>query len=128
MRTYVEALTLAGTKTECSTSGGRTRYLTWDRLATTTPAVEALLFGTPVVTFWPDFVEIRTAGFLTPTTFDGIAAAIFVPRCEVGTRKRVPLILGHVMGENMRLDYEGRVLYSGRDLGLAPARKRREEN
>lgn len=123
MRTYTEARALIGRAVEASTAGGRTRWIRFHRWDQDTDAVSATLFETDVVTFHRDHVEIRTGGWVTPSTFDAIATALSLPRCVVGTTKRVPYILGHRMAEGMQLDYAGRLVDKGSEsTPLAPPR------
>lgn len=111
MRSYDDARSQVGTAMEAGNAGGRTRWLRWE--SNEDGAVSAVLFKTPVVTFYPTRVEVRTGGYVTPTTFDGIATALGIARWKVGTIKRVPYVLRHRMSEGMWLDYDGRLLGTG---------------
>jgi hypothetical protein len=108
IRRYSDALARVGTSELCSYAGGRSRYLGWQ--AGPSGAVTASVLGHVVARFTPGWVELATADHPTPTTFDAIATALDVARSAVGTRSRVPYILGHRMHEGMRLDYAGRTL------------------
>lgn len=111
MRTYAEAQALVGTSELVGYAGGRSRYVTFTDAGE--GRVEARMFDTAVVTFTPDGVEIRTGGYVTPSTFDGIAGALNLGRIAAGTVKRVPYVLGHRMTEGMLLDYDGLQVRAG---------------
>lgn len=123
MRTYQEARRLVGAKVTASVTGGRVKRL---RFEADGNAVKAVLIETAVVTFYPGHVEIRTNGWVTPTTFDGIATALLIARGDTwcGTRKRIPYVMGHRLTEGMWLSYEGALVRNGPDrTPLARPRK-----
>lgn len=94
MRDYNEARVLAdeGVTAIAGSAGGRTRWVSFEHRDG--GAVAARIFKTDVVTFYPDRFEVRTGGYITPSTFDGIAAALNVSRGVVGTVKKVPYLMG----------------------------------
>lgn len=123
MRSYNEARALIGTTEQASYAGGRTRYIKFEE--NTDGSVGVVMFHTEIVTFYPERVEIRTDGFVSPSTFDGIATALGVARSIVGTRKRVPYYGVARMSEGMQLGYTGELLAEGTEpTPLAPARGR----
>lgn len=94
MRTYEEARVLAdaGVTEIAGHAGGRTRRVSFEHRDG--GAVAARLFQTDVVTFYPDTFAVYLNGYVTPSTFDGIAAALGIQRAAVGTRKGVPHLHG----------------------------------
>jgi hypothetical protein len=123
MRTYTEARALIGTRMHASNTNGRARYIRFEENAD--GSVGVIMFHTEIVTFYPERVEVRTGGHVSPSTFDGIATALNIARVCVGTTKRVPYVLAHRMTEGMWLDYDGRLLGTGSpDTPLAPVRTR----
>lgn len=125
MRTYKEARALAGQRLEASNTNGRTKYISFELHDDGTVTVD--LLGTRIVAFYRTGVEIHTGGYVTPTTFDGIATALNVQRGRTwcGTVKRVPFLLWHRMTEGMQLDYEGNLMAAGEEpTPLGPTRKR----
>lgn len=124
MRSYEQARELAGTTEVASHAGGRTRRIRYE--GNDDGSVSAVLMGTPVVTFRPDHVVIRTGGYVTATTFDGIATALQVQRGHTwcGTFKRVPYVFQMRMSEGMRVDYAGALVAAGAyETPLAPSRR-----
>ena len=120
MRTHAEAVTLAEAKvTEVAGhAGGRTRRIAFEFRTpapngphTGAPVVAARLFETDVVTWHPDgSITVNIVGpndesgfpgtsktklWATPSTFDGIAAALNISRSTVGTVKKIPYVLGN---------------------------------
>lgn len=129
MRTYDRARALIGTSVEASWTNGRVKRVVFREAPN--GDVCADLLGTTVVKFTPDRVILRTGGYVTPTTFDGIAAALAIGRGDrtCGTHKRVPYVLWHRLREGMALDYNGVLLDPGTgDAPLAPPRRHRDEN
>ena len=114
MRSYDDARKLIGQKMEASTTNGRTRWIKFEE--NTDGSVAVVMFHTEIVTFYPEHLDVQTEGFVTPSTFDGIATALGVSRICVGTVKREPFLFGHRMSEGMRLDYAGAVISGGREL------------
>lgn len=94
MRDYNEARTLAdaGVTEIAGFAGGRTRRVCFEHRYG--GAVAARIFKTDVVTFYPDRFEVRTGGYVTLSTFDGIAAALNVSRAVVGKHEHVPYLMG----------------------------------
>lgn len=96
MRTRTEALALADARvTEIAGyAGGRTRRIVFERGPGN--SVHARIFATDVVTWMPDgSIIVNTGGYNTPSTFDGIAAALGISRANVGMVKGVPYVWGH---------------------------------
>lgn len=123
MRTYQEARALIGQRLKASSTNGRTRWVKFEEIV---GGVAVSMFHTDIVKFYPTHVEIYTEGFVTPSTFDGIATALGMSRSVVGTVKREPFLLGCRMTEGMRLDYDGVICGAGGErTPLAPPRKRR---
>lgn len=90
MRSYSEAAELAANRvTEiASHAGGRTRRVMFLRDG---KDVVARMYRTDIVTWRPDgSVLLDTGGWHTPSTFDGMAAALDVPRSCIGTRSHIP--------------------------------------
>lgn len=108
MRTYTEARALATSEDPripfTMPGRGSTAYVTLD--FDERDGVRANLMGTPVVTFRPDVVEVRTGGWVTRTTGEAIDAALNIPGAFT-TISRVPYVLGHRMTEPTVLDYTG---------------------
>ena len=112
MRSITEATTLAdaGVTEIAGYAGGRTRRVCFEHRQG--GDVAARLFQTDIVTWHPDgSVTVNIEGpnnegqgfpgmsptklYATPSTFDGIAAALNISRARVGTVKRVPYVNGH---------------------------------
>jgi hypothetical protein len=124
MRTYLQASDLIGTSIQCGTASGRTRYVTIHAPGDGT--VRARAYATDVVVWRPGQVQVFTGGYVTPSTFDAIATALNIARSGVGTRKRVPMILGHELREGIMLDPETcAVLDPGTTLHHGPGRNAR---
>jgi hypothetical protein len=125
MRTYEQARSMVGTAIVASTTNGRTKLVRFEYDPEDDGRVTAVLMGTPVVTFRPDGVEVRTGGWVTASTFDAIATALEICRGDTicGTRRRVPYVLGLRMHEGMVLGYDGALVEAGSsETPLAPAR------
>jgi hypothetical protein len=98
MRTYSEARALVGTGAHAvSSAGGWRRYIHFEsrpsRILDDQPdsIVAARMFSTDIVTWHPDGrIVLDTGGWSTPSTFDGMAAALGIQRAFIGTRKHVP--------------------------------------
>lgn len=74
MRTYNEALALAGTKAPYSFAGGRTRFATWTRDC---GDVTCSIYGNAVVTFHADgSASLDACSHHTASTVDAIAYAL----------------------------------------------------
>lgn len=110
MRTYDEARALVGQKLQASSTNGRTKWITFTEFG---PSVRVTLIGTTVAEFRPEGVRLYTDGWVTPTTFDGIAAALDVQRVFVGTRKREPYVFDYRMSEGMLIGHDGRLIEVG---------------
>lgn len=112
MRTYSEARTLAdaGVTEIAGYAGGRTRKVSFEHRAR--GDVAARIFQTDVVTWHADGTATvnligpnregngfpgmsKTELFTTPSTFDGIAAALGIDRARVGKVRGVPYVNGH---------------------------------
>lgn len=124
MRDFREAKALVGSGVEFTAPGRGSRRLVHfeDRGGS---RVAARVSNTDVVVFSPVGVSLFTGGYVTQTTFEAIAAALNVPRAEVGTVNRIPKVLGHTLREGLRVDYMGRVLDAGSTLHLAAGRKQK---
>lgn len=126
MKTYAEAYLKVGTTEVCSYASGRTRFLRWSEAVG--GAIFAEIYDTAVVTFYPDRVEVRTAGHPAPSTFDAISTALETYGARVAyTVARVPYVYGERMTEPTVLDYSGHRV-GAFDLNdqlspLAPARR-----
>ena len=96
IRTYMEALTLANQDAVdvAGYAGGWTRRICYEHRPD--GGVAARLFRTDVVTFYPDHFTVDLGGYVTMSTFDGIAAALGVQRGtgSIGTVRKVPHVLG----------------------------------
>ena len=95
IRTYDEAKTLAdaGVTEIASYAGGRTRRVSFEHRAG--GKVAARIYQTDIVTWLPEGkVIVKTGGYNTPSTFDGIAAALGISRARVGMVKKVPYVNG----------------------------------
>ena len=126
MRLYEQARSMVGTSVVASTTNGRSKLMRFESGPDDEACVRAVLMGTPVVTFKPDGVEVRTGGWVTPSTFDAIATALEICRGDTtcGTRRRVPYVLGHRMHEGMVLGYDGTLVKPGMgETPLAPPRR-----
>lgn len=125
MRSYEQARSMVGTAVVASTTGGRTKLVRFGYDPDDDGRVVAVLMGTPVVTFRPDGVEVRTGGWVTASTFDAIATALEICRGDTscGTRRRVPYVLGHRMHEGIVIGYDRRLVEAGSsETPLAPTR------
>lgn len=79
MRTYNEALALAGTKVPYSFAGGRTRFATWARDG---GDVTCSIYGNAVVTFHADgSASLDACSHHTASTVDAIAYALGAAQC-----------------------------------------------
>ena len=96
LRTFEQAKTLAdaGATEIAGYTGGWTRRISFEHRAD--GGVAARLFRTDVVTFYPDHFTVDLGGYVTMSTFDGIAAALGVQRGtgSIGTVRKVPHVLG----------------------------------
>lgn len=110
MRNHTEATTLANAKvTEIAGyAGGRTRRIAFEHRQG--GVVAARLFQTDIVTWYADgTIKVNILGpnneggfpgtsptklWATPSTFDGIAAALNIDRARVGMVKKVPYVNG----------------------------------
>ena len=112
MRNYENAKLLADAKvTEISGyAGGKSRRISFHNRAN--GDVAAQLFSTDIVTWHADGTATvciigpnrdgagfpgmtKTEIFATPSSFDGISAALDISRARVGNVKRVPYVNGH---------------------------------
>lgn len=93
-RTYADAVTLAsaGVTEIAGYAGGKTRRITFHAPGDGT--IRARMFQTDIVTWRPETVTVNTGGYYTPSTFDGIAAALGISRARVGMRKKAPYVNG----------------------------------
>lgn len=123
MRSFEEAKALVGSGVEFHAPGRGSRRLV--HFEDRGPYVSARVSDTDVVVFQPGGLRLYTGGFVTPTTFEAIAAALGVPRSVVGTVNRIPQVFGHTFREGLGLDYEGNVLDPGTTLNLAAGRKQK---
>lgn len=89
MRTYEEAVALAaaGVTEVASHTNGRTKRVAFRFDG---EGVAVRMFQTDIVRFRPEDIVVNMGGYVTPSTFDGIAAALGIQRAFVGTRKGVP--------------------------------------
>jgi hypothetical protein len=75
--------------------------------------VAARLFRTDVVTFHPDHFTVDLNGYVTVSTFDGIAAALGIPRGHTfcGTVSKIPHVLGVPVDPNRpnTFSYDGQL-------------------
>lgn len=112
MRNHAEAKVLAdaGATEIAGYAGGRSRRIAFEHRKG--GDVAARIFQTDIVTWHPDgtaTVNIigpnregdgfpgasKTEVFTTPSTFDGIAAALGISRARVGMVRKVPFVNGH---------------------------------
>ncbi len=93
-RAQAETLAEAGVTEIAGYAGGRTRRVCFEPREG--GDIAARIFETDVVTWHPDgSITVATGGYNTPSTFDGIAAALGIDRARVGTVKKVPYVNGH---------------------------------
>lgn len=110
MRTYVEAKSLADNRVSeiGSYAGGKTRRVLF--LPGPDGTVTARIYKTDIVTWYPDGrVLIDTGDYNTLSTFDGMSAALNIPREAIGMRNKAPHFYGSAFTRRAYVGNDGAV-------------------
>lgn len=112
MLTYDDAAQMSGSKHLVSFAGGRSRYLTVERVDGH-PDIVGTLYGNEIARWLPDRVIVRTSGHNTPSTVEALNAVAGQSFYNSGGQLHYR---GQLMREGLTLDYEGNVLDAGDEL------------